>query len=117
MRALLSVMAVLTLMGLAAWAYSENYATRSAAAERAALQREIGALQHEKSMLEGEFTYLARPDRLRALAELTFADLQLVPMTPDAFGRMQEIPYPPPIEANEIGVESLALTAAGKEFP
>ena len=109
MRTVLSMMAVLTLMGLAAWAYAENYATRAAAAERTALQRQIGALQHERRMLRGELAYLARPERLRALADLNFSELRLVPMTPDAFGRMQEVPYPLP-----PAPERLELTSGGE---
>ena len=92
MRAVLSIAAAAVLMALAVWAYGENYATRAAAAERAALLREIGALHQERLMLEGELAYLARPERLRALADLNFAELRLVPMTPDAFGWMQEVP-------------------------
>ena len=112
MRAVLSIAAVLTLMALAAWPYRENYATRAAAAERARLQREIGALENERQMLEAELAYLARPERLRALADLNFADLHLVPMTPDAFGRMQEVPYPQPAMP-----EDLELTSGEREFP
>ena len=113
MRAVLSIFAVLTLMGLAAWAHGENYATRDAAAARAALQREIGALEHEKRMLEGELAYLARPERLRVLADLNFPELRLVPMTPDAFGRMQEVPYPLPPEETD----ALALVAGEEARP
>lgn len=122
MRAFLSVMGVLALMGLAAWAYGENYATRAAAAERARIQREIGALAHERQMLEGEFAYLARPDRLRALADLNFSELRLVPMTPDDFGRMQEVPYPDAPEADAPGGEAeggatVALVSGREVFP
>lgn len=92
MRAVLLISAAMAPMALAAWAYGENYATRAAAGERAALLRQIGALHHERRMLEGELAYLSRPERLRALADLNFADLRLVPMTPEAFGWMQEVP-------------------------
>ena len=112
MRTVLSMVAVLVLMGLAAWAYGENYATRAAAAERAALQREIGALRHERRMLEAELAYLARPERLRVLADLNFSELRLVPMTPDAFGRMQEVPYPLAPEP-----EGLELTSGERALP
>ena len=112
MRAVLSITAVLMLMGLAAWAYGENYATRAAAAERAGLQREIGALRHEERMLRAELAYLSRPERLRVLADLNFAELRLVPMTPDAFGMMQEAPYPQP----EVP-EQLELTSGARVTP
>ena len=112
MRVFLSVTGMVSLMILAAWAFGENYATRAAGDRRAALQREIGALENERRMLEGELAYLARPDRLRVLADLNYSELRLVPMTPDAFGRMQEVPYP-----EALPPEVLALTSGAEARP
>ena len=98
MRGLLYVMAALAVMALAFWAYQENYKTQSAIAEVRQLHREIGTAHERLNMLHAEWAYLNRPDRLADLANLNFDRLGLMPLMPDAFGRVDQIIYPlPPI--------------------
>lgn len=98
MRGLFYVMAALAVMGLAFWAYQENYKTQSAIKETRQLHAQIGAAHERLGMLRAEWAYLNRPDRLADLADLNFDRLGLLPLMPDAFGAVDQIIYPlPPI--------------------
>jgi len=55
-------------MGLAYWAYNENYTTQASLKDVRSLHREIGAAHERLNVLEAEWAYLNRPDRLRDLA-------------------------------------------------
>ncbi|MCP5037757.1 MAG: cell division protein FtsL [Rhodobacteraceae bacterium] len=94
MRSFLYVFSAVFVMTLAYWAYHENYRTKSAMGEVAALQRDIGQMREELAMLNAEWAYLNRPDRLRALVEINFDRLGLMPLRPEQFGRVDQIAYP-----------------------
>jgi len=94
MRGLVSL-AILAVMGLATWAYQENYRTQEAAREAERLTREIGVLRERLALLEAEWAYLNRPARLAALAELNFGRLGLLPLAPEQFGRVEQVAFPP----------------------
>ena len=94
MRSLLYLFTVLVVMGLAFWAYRENYRTQGELAEVRALQGEIGQLKESLGMLRAEWAYLNRPDRLRELAEINFGRLGLLPLEPRQFGTVSEVAYP-----------------------
>lgn len=95
MRGLIYVLSALAVIGLAFWAYRENYATQQVLRETQSLQRQIGAAQLRLSVLRAEWAYLNRPDRLMELAELNFDRLGLLPLRSDQFGRIDEVNYPP----------------------
>lgn len=94
MRGLLFGFFALAVMGLAYWAYYENYKTQDALRTATALQREIGASRETLSVLEAEWAYLNRPERLADLADLNFERLQLLPITRDQFGSVAQVGYP-----------------------
>ena len=96
MRGVLYVLAALGVMGMAFWAYQENYRTQEAIKEVRALHAQIGAAHERLRMLNAEWAYLNRPDRLADLAELNFDRLGLLPLMPDAFGDVDDIIYPLP---------------------
>lgn len=94
MRVLFYIVATLAVMGLGNWAYVENYKTQDALAEVERLQREIGQAREELGVLRAEWAYLNRPDRLRDLAEINFDRLGLLPLMPEQFGSVGDVPYP-----------------------
>lgn len=95
MRVIMGVLLGAMALGLAFWAYQENYRTRLALAEVRETQREIGRQQERLAVLRAEWAYLNRPERLRALAALNFDRLGLLPMSPDHFGRIDQVAFPP----------------------
>ena len=95
MRSLFYFLTAFAVIGLAVWAYHENYKTQAALSETAALNREIGTLRARLAKLNAEWAYLNRPDRLRDLANLNFDRLGLLPLTPEHFGRVDQIAFPP----------------------
>ncbi len=94
MRSLISVLSAFFVMGLAYWAYQENYRTQEVLKEVRSLQREIGNNREKLGVLRAEWAYLNRPDRLRELVMLNYDKLGLLPLTSDRFGQVDEVAYP-----------------------
>ncbi|MGV6812877.1 MAG: cell division protein FtsL [Brevirhabdus sp.] len=97
MRAVLYVITGLAVMALAFWAYRENYLTQEALRQTDHLRSEIGRTREALRLQQAEWAYLNRPERLRDLAELNFPDLELMPLSPEHFGDVDQIAYPAPI--------------------
>ncbi|MBY6004860.1 cell division protein FtsL [Salipiger bermudensis] len=113
MRTLLYVTTFLGLIGLAFWAYRENYDTKEALDTVDQLHRNIADARARLAILKAEWAYLNRPDRLRDLAEINFQRLELLPMRPDQFGRVDQVAYPviqPLVVTEPIDVSSAGLT-------
>ncbi|WP_172293059.1 cell division protein FtsL [Pseudoruegeria sp. HB172150] len=118
MKSLAFVLSILAVMGLAFWAYGENYKTQRALSEVQNLQRQIGALRETRTVLKAEWAYLNRPDRLRDLANLNFERLELVPLAPAQFGRVEQVAFPrsePLFELIEDPVNVAALLPPAEE--
>ena len=96
MRPLLYLAAVLTVLGLAFWAYRENYRTQAQLDRMQAVQNEIAGLREDLGVLRAEWAYLNRPDRLRQLVDMNFERLRLAPVQSNQFGSARNIDYPPP---------------------
>jgi hypothetical protein len=95
MRGFIYVMAFLAVLGLGAWAYSENYDMRAREAEVSELQNQIGTLRDAITTQKAEWAYLNRPDRLRELVNLNFERLELMPMEPSQLGSATWVAFPP----------------------
>lgn len=109
MKTVLYILTSFCVVALAFWAYRENYATQQALKETGELHANIRDAHARLAVLRAEWAYLNRPDRLRELAELNFNKLQLLPLRPDQFGRVDQVSYPPAPELvidNAIDVSS-----------
>ena len=96
MRSVLYVLTALAVIGLAFWAYRENYATQAALNRTDVLHGEIRAAHARLAVLRAEWAFQNRPDRLRDLAEINYERLRLLPLMPEQFGHVDEVGYPPP---------------------
>ncbi len=101
MRSFLYTLAAFAVIGLAYWAYNENYATQSVLRRVDELQREIGQSREQLGVLRAEWAYLNRPDRLRELTDLNYQALQLMPLTPDHFGTVEQVTFPK-LDVNDL---------------
>lgn len=95
MRTILYILTALCVIGLAFWAYRENYLTQAVRDDTRRLQYDIGTAQARLSVLRAEWAYLNRPERLRELAALNFDRLGLLPLRAEQFGRIDEVAFPP----------------------
>ncbi|WP_424831097.1 cell division protein FtsL [Ruegeria sp.] len=111
MKSILYVLTALSVFGLALWAYQENYRTQQVLKETQSLQRQIGVAQARLAVLNAEWAYLNRPDRLRELADLNFERLGLLPLRAEQFGRADLISYGEDPDLPEVDpVELQAIT-------
>ncbi len=94
MRSIILTLSVIAIMGLGFWAYRENYRTQAELSDVRSLQTEIADLRESLSVLNAEWAYLNRPDRLRELADLNFERLGLLPLEPEQFGDVAQVTYP-----------------------
>lgn len=122
MRGVLYAILAMAVMGLGYWAYAENYKTQEALREAAALQNAIGSSRETLSVLSAEWAYLNRPERLRDLAELNFKDLELMPISPDHFGDVDQVIYQTPefdwdAIAGATEVRGNYLANDGEQYP
>lgn len=96
MRSVLYLLTALIVMGLAFWAYRENYRTQAAINDMAAVQRDMGRLREDLGVLRAEWAFLNRPERLRELVNLNFDKLRLVPFGSDQFVDVGQVAFPLP---------------------
>ncbi|MCV2447346.1 cell division protein FtsL [Paracoccus sp. DMF] len=96
MRSVLYLLTTLVVMGLAFWAYRENYRTQAAIGEMSEIQRQIGHLREELGVMRAEWAFLNRPERLRQLVNLNFDKLKLVPFGSDQFVDVGQVAFPTP---------------------
>lgn len=114
MRMLFYISTALVVMGLAFWAYRENYRTQEVIAKVADLQVQIAQERASLSVLNAEWAYLNRPDRLRSLVEINFDNLGLLPLTPEQFGDVEQVTYPLPVDTFD-GIDNLVEISAAQD--
>ncbi|MBA3326125.1 MAG: cell division protein FtsL [Rhodobacteraceae bacterium] len=115
MRGALYLSAAVLVAVCATWAYRVNYATQEALNRLADLRAEIAMEREALSVLNAEWAYLNRPDRLAALVAGPGAGLGLVPLTPEQFGEGAMVAYPEPeapASAGEDVPDGATATAA-----
>ena len=114
MRALFYISTAMIVMGLAFWAYRENYRTQEVISEVQDLHRQIAQERASLAVLNAEWAYLNRPDRLRALTEINFDRLGLLPFTPEQFGLVDQVTFPRPDIVPDI-VENVVEISANQD--
>ncbi len=97
MRGFIYVLTALAVIGLAFWAYRENYATQQAMREMSNLKEQIAQTRQAINVQRAEWAYLNRPSRLRELADLNYRKLELMPLNAIHYGRLEQIAYPSPV--------------------
>jgi len=103
MRTIFYLMCCGAVIGLAYWAYKENYRTQNSIRRVSELQYRIAQERTSISVLRAEWAYLNRPGRLRELVQMNFGDLQLLPLLPENFADVEIVAYPKPgINLDEI---------------
>lgn len=119
MRTVMYILTTLAVIGLAFWAYRENYATQEELSKTERLHSEIRHAHARLAVLRAEWAYLNRPDRLRDLADINFDRLGLLPFRADQFGFLDEVAYPAPDPlpiTNAIEVSG-TLANDGEDYP
>ena len=91
LRSLIYTLTFAFLVGLAFWAYQENIKTKTVIAKTEQLQKDIGIARARLSILNAEWAYLNRPERLAELVDLNFDQLQLVPLRASNFSVKRNI--------------------------
>lgn len=94
MRALFYLLTAFGVIGLAIWAYDQNQQTQTALRNARNLRAEIRSLHESIDVQRAEWAYLNRPQRLRALVQMNFTRLELLPLEGSRYGQVEEIPYP-----------------------
>ena len=94
MKPFVYIFTVLAVIGLAVWAYQQNYATQAQLSRADQLHRDLAITRERLAVLRAEWAYLNRPDRLRDLAAMNFDRLRLLPLSHESFGRIEQIAFP-----------------------
>lgn len=102
MRSLYFVLTSLMVIGLAFWAYRENYETQEAQARLIEVQSKISEERDRLRILNAEWAYLNRPENLRNLVEMNFDRLGLLPLQASQFGKIDQVAFP--AEEDELDV-------------
>jgi hypothetical protein len=94
-KIVLHLSAAMLVVVSATWAYRVNYATQEAMGRLDELRQEIAREREAIAVLNAEWAYLNRPDRLQALAAANAEALGLEELTPDQFGEASMVAFPP----------------------
>ena len=91
MRVIIYSFSVISVMVLAYWANSESYKTKAVISSSKELKSEIGELKEKLYVLNAEWAYLNRPDRLADLVKWNYEELGLIPISAENFQSLSKI--------------------------
>jgi cell division protein FtsL len=116
MMRFLNVLAIVALIGSAVYAYSIKYATLYQAERMAKLQRELTAETDAVAMLHAEWSHVAAPVRIEALADkylggqvMELSQIVTLSSLPDKVLRGDEIGS----KLQDLGLKDLGLKGLG----
>lgn len=92
MKSVFYILTACAVMALAVWAYRQNYETQAKLRDVRDLRSEIADLRERAGVLRAEWSHLNRPERLADLADMNFDSLGLLPLRPEHFGKIDEVP-------------------------
>ena len=110
MRSFIYILTFACLVALAFWAYQENIKTKNVIVNTEQLQKDIGITRARLSILNAEWAYLNRPERLTELVDLNFDRLQLVPLRASNFQAVDEINFSNDPDLPEVVSLPVSLT-------
>ena len=84
-KRLVLIFSLIFTLGLGLWAYKTNYASRSALLRVESIKKQIDHERYQIKILNAEWEFLNRPERLRKLVEYYFDELRLIPISPQNF--------------------------------
>ena len=90
------IFSLIITLGLGLWAYKTNYASRAALLRVETINKQIDYERRQIKILNAEWEFLNRPERLSKLVEYYFDELRLIPISPQDF-----ISYDPITHAND----------------
>jgi hypothetical protein len=114
MRLTFHLCAIVFVAVCATWAYRVNYDAQEAQARVERIAAEIAREREAIVILEAEWAYLNRPDRLETLVADYQDELRLVPLVPEQFGEVAMVAYPK-IEDQLQNALKAAVSAATEE--
>ena len=85
LKRLILIFSLILTLGLGLWAYKTNYASRAALLRVEVINKQIDHERHQIKILNAEWEFLNRPERLRKLVEYYFDELRLIPISPQNF--------------------------------
>ena len=101
----------------AVWAYRVNYDTRDVVSRIQIIKVKITSEEEKLSMLEGEWAYLNRPERLSALSDKFFNYLELMPISAENYANIDAIKIEPSTEfdlpTTEITLDEAKIQSGG----
>jgi len=107
MKGFLTLLATLLLAASAVSAYRVNYQTQAVISDVARLQHQIAREREALGVLRADWAYLNRPERLLALSEKYFGQLQLMPLNAAHYADPEKLAF-----ADTEAMEMSALIAA-----
>lgn len=113
MRTFYYLVSCILIAGFAAWSYNVNLETRTVTAKARVLEAAIDAEIEKIDVLEAEWAYLNRPERLIQLAEANFDRLGLLPVSPDNLADVRDVSYP--VDDIDRLVNFAVMTASGED--